>query len=128
MSSSMWDARYAASQVWDLEPSPIVTEALGRLPRGRALDLGTGEGRHALWLASKGWHVTAVDHSTVAIGKLQARAAMLNLDVEAGVADVTHFSPRRRGYDLVLCAYLQLPMPSLKVALRTGASALAGRR
>ncbi|MDQ7993785.1 MAG: class I SAM-dependent methyltransferase [Propionicimonas sp.] len=125
MNSSMWDARYAASQVWDLEPSPTVVEALEGMPRGRALDVGAGEGRHSLWLASRGWQVTAVDQSTVAVGRIQARAAMLGLDIEAEVADVTHFAPRRRGFDLVLFSYLQLPMVSLKLALRTGAAALA---
>ncbi|MGB7962482.1 MAG: methyltransferase domain-containing protein [Propionicimonas sp.] len=80
MSSSMWDARYAASQVWDLEPSQFVMQPLHKVRKGQALDLGCGEGRHAIWLASKGWRVTAVDHSTVAIGRLQGRAAVLGLD------------------------------------------------
>jgi len=124
MDAPMWDARYAASQVWDLEPSPIVVDTVGHLPRGHALDLGCGEGRHALWLASRGWQVTAIDQSAVAIGRLQERAAVLGLAVAAEVADVTQ-PARRRGFDLVLAAYLQLPLASLRVVLRSGAAALA---
>lgn len=123
MSSSMWDARYAAAQVWNLEPNQFVVEALDALPPGRALDVAAGEGRHALWLASKGWLVTAIDFSTVAIGKIQARAALLGLEMDAQVADVTRFHPRQQ-VDLVLFSYLQLLLPSLKRALRTAVSTL----
>lgn len=125
MSSSMWDARYAASQVWDLEPSQFVTQSLHKVRKGNALDLGCGEGRHALWLASKGWRVTAVDHSAVAIGRLQGRAAVLGLDVAALVADATHYSPTPRAYDLAVLAYLQLPVDRLKLALGAAVRALA---
>lgn len=123
MSSSMWDARYAGAQVWDLEPNRLVLEALDHLSPGRALDVGAGEGRHALWLASKGWQVTAVDFSSVAVGKIQARAALMGLEVDAQVGDVTRFRPRH-DFDLVLFSYLHLVMPSLKRALRTAVAVL----
>ena len=41
--------------------------ALADLPPGRAVDLAAGEGRNAVWLASRGWDVTAVDFSRVAL-------------------------------------------------------------
>jgi hypothetical protein len=65
-----WDARYATSGlVWSAEPNRWAEEVLGGLLPGRALDLGTGEGRHAVWLARRGWEVTAVDFSGEAIRK-----------------------------------------------------------
>ncbi|MGB4916931.1 MAG: class I SAM-dependent methyltransferase [Propionicimonas sp.] len=124
MSSAMWDARYAASQVWDLEPSQFVAQPLQKVRRGHALDLGCGEGRHAIWLASKGWRVTAVDQSMVAISRLQGRAAVLGLEVEALVADATSYSPSPHAYDLALLAYLQLPVEGLKLVLGAAARAL----
>ncbi|MDQ3610513.1 MAG: class I SAM-dependent methyltransferase, partial [Actinomycetota bacterium] len=68
-----WDARYAdADRPWLSAPSGTVAGALAGLAPGRALDVATGTGRHAVWLASSGWQVTAVDFS--AVGVAQGRA------------------------------------------------------
>src|SRR5262249_49632970 len=59
-----WDELYASAElVWTAEPNRFVAEELAGLAAGRALDLGTGEGRNAIWLAERGWQVTAVDFS-----------------------------------------------------------------
>ena len=73
MDQSQWDELYAGTElVWTAEANRFVVEELAGLTAGRALDLGTGEGRNAIWLAERGWQVTAVDFSavssTVAIG------------------------------------------------------------
>ena len=61
MDSAAWDARYAAQElVWSAEPNRFVVEELSDLPPGRALDVAAGEGRNAIWLASRGWRVTAL--------------------------------------------------------------------
>ena len=66
----MWDERYAAQgRVWSAEPNAEVERILGDWEPGRALDLGAGEGRHAVWLAEKRWRVTAVDFSAVGLAK-----------------------------------------------------------
>jgi SAM-dependent methyltransferase len=105
----MWDERYAAEQVWSAEPNALVAEIVGGWPTGRALDLGAGEGRHALWLASLGWAVTAVDFSSVGIERGRALAASRGLDVDWVVADATEWLPPDGAqYDLVLVAYLHL--------------------
>jgi SAM-dependent methyltransferase len=63
-----WNERYAATdRLWSAEPNRTVEEVVGPLPPGRALDLGAGEGRHAVWLARRGWRVTAVDFSALGI-------------------------------------------------------------
>ncbi|HEY9523486.1 MAG TPA: class I SAM-dependent methyltransferase [Thermopolyspora sp.] len=77
-----WDARYAGSdRLWSGNPNTIlVREATGLTP-GTALDLGCGEGADAIWLAQRGWHVTAVDVSGIALTRAAGHAAA------AGVSD-----------------------------------------
>jgi len=59
-----WDQRYSGPDlVWGAGPNRFVTEEVTALAAGRAIDLGAGEGRNAIWLAERGWQVTAVDFS-----------------------------------------------------------------
>jgi len=105
-----WDARYAdASRPWLSAPSSTVVRAVTGLEPGRAVDLATGTGRHALWLRSLGWQVTGVDFS--AVGVAQARAQ--SDEVEWVVADIATWSPATT-YDLVLVAYVQLGATGLR--------------
>ena len=108
MDARAWDDRYAASElVWSREPNQFVAAELADLPPGRAVDLAAGEGRNAIWLASRGWSATAVDFSQVALDK-GARLAG-DLDVTWVCADATrwdepaaydrHFLPHRCVYD-----------------------------
>jgi SAM-dependent methyltransferase len=98
-----------------------VAELLGPLPPGRAVDLGAGEGRHALWLAERGWQVIAVDFSGTGLARGRALADERGLDVTWEVADVTGWEPADP-VDLVLVAYLQLPERVLVGILRKAAS------
>ena len=60
MDAAGWDARYATTDlVWSAEPNRWVVETFEARPPGRGLDLGAGEGRNTLWLAERGWDVTA---------------------------------------------------------------------
>lgn len=122
--SDFWDTRYAQGSVWSREPNAWVAAAVGDLDPGTAVDLGAGEGRNALWLASLGWEVTAVDFSAVGIGTGRARGAELGLDIEWVVADATTWvSPTL--VDLVVVAYLQLGAEALSLAIGTAAGYLA---
>jgi SAM-dependent methyltransferase len=105
-----WDSRYAGSErVWSAEPNTWVAETIGGWPAGRALDLGAGEGRHAVWLASRGWQVTAVDFSAVGLDRGRAGAREAGLDVDWVVADVRTWEPEQGAtFDVVLVAYLHL--------------------
>lgn len=114
MSAGRWDARYA-ERGWLREPSSTVLDALAGLPAGRAVDLAAGPGRHARWLAERGWQVTAVDFSAVGIG--QGRAADPAGAVDWVVADATDWSPAGP-VDLVLAAYVQLGVDGLRRAAR----------
>lgn len=108
-----WDARYRAAQdagstVWSREPNRFVVAELSDLPPGTGVDLGAGEGRNALWLASQGWRMTAVDFSAAALAAGSRAAAERGLDLDWVVADATTWEPGEP-VDLVLMAYLHLP-------------------
>jgi len=124
--SADWDRRYAAAELlWSAGPNRFVAEELGDLPPGRALDLACGEGRNAIWLAERGWRVTAVDFSAVALGKARRLAGVRGVDVDWVLADVRDYRPEAAAFDLVLVAYLQVPAPELAEVLRRGAGAVA---
>jgi SAM-dependent methyltransferase len=117
-----WDERYAASElVWSVGPNQFVEAECGDLPPGRALDLAAGEGRNAIWLARRGWDVTAVDFSQVALDK--GRTLAREVAVEWVCADATTWT-RADAYDLVVIAYLQLPAAERREAVRRGFAAL----
>ena len=77
------------------------------LKPGRALDLGCGPGGNAIWLAERGWQVTAVDFSEVVIDKARKRVADSGIEVEFVVSDVTTYRLDGR-YDLITSFYIQL--------------------
>lgn len=123
MDVEQWDERYAASdRVWSVEPNAFVVSLTDDLAPGTAIDLAAGEGRNALWLARRGWKVTAVDFSSVAVerGRKQPGAAA----VQWHVADVTTYEPDHL-FDLVLVCYLHLPRQVMRRVLDTAASWVA---
>lgn len=129
MDSRAWDARYAAVElVWGREPNRWVAGEAAALPPGRALDLAAGEGRNAIWLAGRGWLVTAVDFSGVAIDRgrrLASGAPDAAERIRWVHADVLAYELEPAAYDLVLVAYLQLPAAQRRAVLRGAADAVA---
>lgn len=122
----MWNERYAqADLLWSAAPNRFVAEELSDLKPGRALDLGAGEGRNAIWLAGLGWNVTAVDFSDAAIAKGRARAEPVSLNIEWLVEDLLEYRPEERAFDLVLIAYIHLPPAEQASVLQKAASAVA---
>jgi SAM-dependent methyltransferase len=121
-----WNARYAQKELlWTAEPNRLFAAEIGDLEPGRALDLACGEGRNAVWLAERGWSVTAVDFSDVALAKAGELAARRGLDVEWVPADVLDYEPEPEAFDLVAVLYLQLPHVELTRAIRAAVQALA---
>jgi SAM-dependent methyltransferase len=117
-----WDERYAASElVWSAGPNQFVAAEVADLPPGRALDLAAGEGRNAIWLARRGWEVTASDFSQVALDKGRRLAG--DTVVRWVCADATRWD-EQAAYDLVVVAYLQLPAGERAAALRAAYDAL----
>ncbi|HEY5837771.1 MAG TPA: methyltransferase domain-containing protein, partial [Pyrinomonadaceae bacterium] len=102
-----WDERYRSGEHAIKEPSPLLRTAIKSLEPGRALDIASGVGRHAIFLAEHGWNVTAVDSSRVGIEILQQRAHEAGVTVEARVADLEsgEFQIEPGTYDLVCVFY-----------------------
>lgn len=130
MDSQDWDARYGAAElVWGTEPNRWVVRETADLPVGRALDLAAGEGRNGSWLAGRGWRVTAVDFSQVALDRGRRLAAGLPGGAAERLswlrADVLAYEPEAGGYELVLVVYLHLPADRRRTVLAAAAAALA---
>ena len=122
MDAEQWDERYAGQElVWSVTPNQFVAAELADLTPRRAVDLAAGEGRNALWLAERGWDVTAVDFSRVALEKGSRLAGDTHVDWVC--ADATTWSADAP-YDLVVIAYLQLPADQRRAAVRAGFDAL----
>ncbi len=127
-----WDERYSdAELVWSRKPNRWVAQELAGRPPGTALDVATGEGRNAIWLAENGWQVTAVDFSQVALRRaagLKADAEQERgeqLDIEWVWGDLRTWELPSSAYDLVLMSYLHLPSYERTPLVRACAAALA---
>ncbi|HYW46102.1 MAG TPA: methyltransferase domain-containing protein [Bryobacteraceae bacterium] len=117
-----WDQHYSNAANLELLPAPLLVEAAGLLPPGRALDIASGPGRNALYLASLGWKVTAVDSSPVAISILRRRAVGLAVDVRRANLEAGEFQILPEAYDLI-CDFFYLQrrlFPHIREGVRLG--------
>ncbi|MFI5714691.1 class I SAM-dependent methyltransferase [Nocardia sp. NPDC051750] len=145
MDAGEWDARYVQSElVWGAPPNNTVVEFVHgldrRVPRlpgpdgevpefPRALDLACGEGRNALWLATHGWQVHAVDFSQVGIDKGRTVATRLARSIRERItwqcADLTEPDVDLGGpYELVLMVFLHLEAAERRRMVRRAADLL----
>ncbi len=111
MELRLWEERYRsrerATEDFATVPVPLLAETAGQLPPGRALDLACGTGRNALWLAERGWKVTAVDGAAAAIEVLRNRARERGLTIDARVADLEkgEYRIEPEVWDLICISY-----------------------
>jgi len=121
-----WDARHAAAEpIESGAPNPVLIEETERLAPGRALDLGTGDGRNAVWLARRGWQVTAVDFSLVALARARELAEAAGVSVDWRLADLVEFEPPPDAFDLVTLFFIHLPPDERRAIHAAAAAALA---
>lgn len=120
-----WHARYRRrerAEDFSEEATPLLVETVRKLAPGKALDLACGTGRNALWLASHGWSVRAVDGAPAAIEILNARAHDRGLRIQTQVADLesAEFKIEPDSWDLIAkCYYLQRSLiPAVKAGVR----------
>ena len=116
----VWNERYEQGEMEDKPPEPVLVSAVESLTPGRALDLACGLGRNSLYLAARGWDVTAVDYSDVALGKLRVRCPKLTIvrvDLE-----LEEFAIEPEAYDLIVeCCFLHRPLfPMIREGVRPG--------
>jgi trans-aconitate methyltransferase len=105
-----WEERYREkTAVWSGKPNQRLVDEASELPVGTALDVGCGEGGDTLWLASRGWKVTAVDFSTVALNRAAGHLGDLAEGVEWVHADLTKWTPPVGHFALVTAQFMHLP-------------------
>lgn len=130
-SEAFWDQRYqSSSALWSGHVnSHLVTEA-SDLSAGSALDVGCGEGADAIWMARRGWRVTAVDISAVALGRGAAHALEISAEVGERIswlhADLIEWIPPAACYDLVSAQFMHLKNQREVVFSRLAASVVPG--
>lgn len=123
MDSHDWDIRYEASDnIWSLTPNQFVVEYLEHLKPGSMIDLAGGEGRNALWFATRGWKVENSDFSGVALEKFTTRAKGEGLSevcyatqVDATTLTTFALSP----VDLGIIIYLQIEEAGISQAIKS---------
>ncbi len=127
-----WDRRWSqalrtgAHAVAQRPPNAHLLAEIADLRPGRALDAGAGHGAETLWLATRGWRVTAVDFSTTAVEYARSRAEGLGADITERIewitADLATWMPPPEPYDLVACLYVHVAgsVPAMVRRLATG--------
>jgi tellurite methyltransferase len=130
MDLARWDEKYRSGERGaEDSPTILLVEVAEKLAPGTAIDLACGTGRNALYLAERGWAVTAVDGSEKAIEVVQMRSAVGGLNVHTKVADLTapSFTMPPEAFDLILIAYyLQRDLfAKVKAAVRPGGVVVA---
>jgi SAM-dependent methyltransferase len=114
ITKEFWDERYGATDaLWSGKPNQRLLEHATDLRPGNALDVGSGEGADAIWLAARGWQVTAVDISSVALSRAAQHAAEAGRAIADRItwqqADLLSWSPPSSKFDLVSSHFMQLP-------------------
>lgn len=106
----MWDERYGAEgYAYGTEPNEFLRESFGHIPKGRVLSLAEGEGRNAVFLAKKGYAVTAVDASVVGLNKARKLAEENGVVVEFVHADLADYDLGENSWDGIVSIFCPLP-------------------
>ncbi len=125
MDPSFWDNRYSASHfVYGTEPNAFVAASATLLPPGPVLCLGEGEGRNAIFLATRGHAVTAVDQSSVGLAKARQLAAERGVPLTTQVADLADFVIAPAAWSGVVATFVHLPPPLRRTLHRRVADGL----
>jgi SAM-dependent methyltransferase len=115
-----WDARYRERDgaMWSGRPNGRLVSVVADLSPGRALDVGCGEGADATWLARRGWTVTGIDISEVAVRRAREAAELAGATVEWLSGDALQTPFPARSFDLVSLQYPALPKAAGEAAVR----------
>jgi SAM-dependent methyltransferase len=129
LNADFWDERYrSANALWSGEPNAQLIAEASDLGPGVALDVGCGEGADSIWLAERGWRVTATDISDVALERGRAQAAAVGDEVARRIdwvhADILTWEPPATAYDLVSAHFIHFANPQRDVFFRRLAAAV----
>jgi SAM-dependent methyltransferase len=120
----MWDERYnEPGYAYGTAPNDFLVAEVGRIAAGgTVLCLAEGEGRNAVWLAQRGFAVTAVDQSAVGLAKAAAFAAERGARLRTVVADLAAFGIEAGAWDAVVSIWAHVP-PAIRVPLHARVAA-----
>jgi SAM-dependent methyltransferase len=131
-----WEDRWSqvlrdhSDQVARRPPNDWLITSLAHLAPGFALDAGCGHGSDTLWLAARGWHVTAVDFSATALAHARSTAETLGPDAAGRIdwveGDLSTWTPQPAHYDLVLSLYVHAAGPLEAMVQRLAAGVAPG--
>jgi SAM-dependent methyltransferase len=121
-----WDARYREGErLWSGRPNGALVVEVADLPPGRVLDVGCGEGADAVWLASRGWTVTGLEVSGVALERAAGHARDAGVEVAWVHAGLAEAGLPAGSFDLVSAQYPALLRTPDAAAERALLSAVA---
>lgn len=120
-----WNERYSTTGfIYGTEPNDFLVSVAGRIPKGRILSLAEGEGRNAVYLASLGHEVTAVDASQVGLRKATELARSRGVAINTIVADLSGFVIEANQWDGIIACYCHLPAQLRRTIHRAAVSGL----
>jgi SAM-dependent methyltransferase len=106
--STRWDEFFARVDLDDerWQPNALLVEIVHEREPGRALDIGMGQGRNALYLAERGWQVTGIDISSEGVRLTQLQARERGVQIDARLVDARKFELGIERWDLIVCSYI----------------------
>ena len=118
-----WDKRFGQKEfALGKEPNPFLKKNIRLLPKGKALDIATGEGRNAVFLAQQGFEVDAVDVSKKGLEKAQKLALKKGVKINTSLSDLDQYPIKKEQYDLIANFYFlkRRLIPRIKKGLKMG--------
>lgn len=124
MSTDFWNERYTSTDlVYGEAPNAFVAQHADRFPTtGTALDIAAGEGRNALFLASQGLDVLAIDQSTVGLQKAERLAHERGLSLRTQAVDLNDFDAAPESFDVITSTFAHVPA-SIRAKVHAGVRA-----
>jgi len=101
----MWEKEYKQKKYyWGLKPDPVLEKCINKIPKGKVLDMGAGEGRNSIFLAKNGFEVIAIDKIKRGLEKIKNLSKKYNLTIETKTCDIKDFNFRKNKYSLIVSA------------------------
>jgi 2-polyprenyl-3-methyl-5-hydroxy-6-metoxy-1,4-benzoquinol methylase len=119
-SKEWWNQKYATAPdyLYGKAPSSFLVENVDELRRGETLDVGMGEGRNAVFLASKGFTVTGIDFSEPAVERADKLAKESGATFTSKSLDLDFFLIPLMKYDTIVVCDIHPPLTLFKSLAR----------
>ncbi len=108
--NNIWNERFATEEyIYGKKPNDFLVSIIDKLPKGKILSIGEGEGRNAIYLAQLGYEVTALDGSAVGLEKAKRLAIEVGVTIQTIVADLSTYVFEENAYDGIVSFFCHLP-------------------